>query len=314
MADARIESPRHRIIPDRPVRWGRLERVRSSGLGIFSIDSFPPALDSLAKRQAPARSLEEDAMTHDGTGMSLASYRDLVEALLKKGYAITDYEGFDPNQRHLMLRHDVDLCLSRAVEMAEAEQAMGVSSYYFILLNTEMYNAGSAMGRRAIRRFAELGHQVGLHFDHSEIQEGDLAGLDEAIRRECSVLENVASNAVRAVTFHRPSKWLQGLGAIGGRPHGYQTRFFSPDRYCSDSEGRFRFHHPLAHPAVLSGRGLHLVTHPIWWCAEVTEGPLEKLERFYEQLSVRLASEIAANCRPFRQRMRKPLPARPSVS
>jgi hypothetical protein len=237
-----------------------------------------------------------------GTGMSLESYCDLVRALGSESYTVADFESFDPEKRHLLLRHDVDLSLSRAVEMAEAEAAIGVTSSYFVLLNTEMYNAHSASGRRALRRLTDLGHRIGLHLDHNGVADGDLAALDGVAKRECEALEDLVGSAVRAITFHRPAKWLLGLSVdIAGRRQGYHPRFFGPDRYCSDSEGRFRFHVPLEHPAVKDGRALHLATHPIWWCASNQEGPIDKLRRFRAEHAATFDNELAANCKPARE-------------
>ena len=41
------------------------------------------------------------------------------------------------------LRHDVDISIKKAVEMAEVEQAAGLHSTYYILLTSPFYNAFS---------------------------------------------------------------------------------------------------------------------------------------------------------------------------
>ncbi len=236
----------------------------------------------------------------DGKGMSLGSYCELVEGLRAAGYASVDFERVEPARRDLILRHDVDMCLFRALEMAEAEHRIGVRSHYFVLVNTESYNAGSGESRGILRRIRELGHEIGLHFDSLDIAAGDQRGLDLAVAMECEILGRHADTEIRVVTFHRPAKWLLNhAGTLGGRIHGYQPRFFTEIGYCSDSEGRFRFHHPFDHPAVLAGHGLQLVIHPIWWCASVEEGPLDKLRRYRREREQRLDDALAANCRPF---------------
>lgn len=232
--------------------------------------------------------------------MSLAAYRRLVGTLLDAGYKVRSFDEADPSQRHLILRHDVDLCLDRAVAMAELEADIGVAAHYFVLLNTEMYNANSRRGRAALRRIRECGHSIGLHFDPTEIEVGNVATLQSRVAGECDMLGECSEHDVDVVTFHRPAKWLLGFEErLAGRLHGYQPRFFSEMGYCSDSEGRFRFHHPLSHPSVEQGRALQLVIHPIWWCAEEGESPVQKLERFLCERADRLASEVAINCRPF---------------
>ena len=53
--------------------------------------------------------------------------------------------------------------------------------------------------------------------------------------------------------------------ALAGRRHAYQPRTFSEMGYCSDSRGGWHHGHPLEHEAVVAGRALQLLTHPVWW-------------------------------------------------
>jgi hypothetical protein len=186
--------------------------------------------------------------------------------------------------------------------MAEAEAEDGIRSSYFVLLDTEMYNAHSAAGRAAIRGLAALGHEVGLHFDQAGIADGDIDGLNAAAGPECDALEQIIGAPVRAVTFHRPPDWMKSLPVdVAGRKQGYHPDFFDPAWYCSDSAGAFRHSLPLEHPAVAEGRGLQLLTHPIWWCASVDEGPLDKLRRFRAEHGRAFDAALADNCKPAQE-------------
>jgi len=242
----------------------------------------------------------EIARMAEGKGMSLPAYLDLVRELRDLGYAIVDYEDAKTDRRNLILRHDVDMCLRRALSMAEEEARISARAHYFILLDTEMYNIRSKKAQDVLRAIRDLGHELGLHFDPSVVPEGDIDGLQRSVGRDCAALEQILESPVKTVTFHRPAKWLLGYpDELGGRLHGYMPRFFSDMGYCSDSEGRFRFQHPLQHPAVEAGGALQLVIHPIWWVAGVDEGPLDKLGRFLEDRRRTISDELAANCRPY---------------
>lgn len=230
---------------------------------------------------------------------TLTAYRALVERFAELRYRIVHYADVGPAERHLILRHDVDMDLGRAVRLAELEAGMGVSASYFVLLRTEMYNLFSAAGQNALQRLVVLGHQVGLHFD-AALYPPERADLEAAADRECAVLEGLTGQRVETISFHRPAPALQGLsGLFAGRLHAYDPRFFSDIGYCSDSEGRWRFGHPLAHEAVADGRALQLVTHPIWWCAYGGEEPVAKLNRLIAERGHQLADQIALNCKPF---------------
>ena len=65
------------------------------------------------------------------------------------------------------IRHDVDISLKKAVEMAEFENKHRISSTYYILLSSPYYNALEAENLQRIRTLRELGMNVGLHYDNS---------------------------------------------------------------------------------------------------------------------------------------------------
>ena len=62
-----------------------------------------------------------------------AAYRDLLESLLARGYSVRGYADADPGQRHLILRHDIDMSLDAALPIAEIENALGLKAHYFVL-------------------------------------------------------------------------------------------------------------------------------------------------------------------------------------
>jgi hypothetical protein len=232
--------------------------------------------------------------------MSFSSYRELIQDLRNAGYSAVGFEEARSERRDLIIRHDVDMCLDRALAMATLEAEIGVHASYFVLLNTEMYNINSHSGQHALREILRLGHGIGLHFDPSAVAPGDVAKMQSAVALECDLLEHRLDRKVSVITFHRPANWLLGYpDLLAGRLHGYLPRFFTDMGYCSDSQGRFRFHHPRTHPAVVEGRGLQLVIHPIWWHSNGGETTIEKLERFLRGRHSTLSTELAANCKPY---------------
>jgi hypothetical protein len=230
---------------------------------------------------------------------SLEGYISLLFAFAKREYKAMPLTQIDPGQPHLFLRHDVDMCLDRALIVAEAEAAAGVSADYYVLVRTEMYNVASKAGRSAVRKITELGHRVGLHFDPSGLPDG-LEVLDREAAVDCAMLEATVGAPVQSISFHRPAPHLQGLQAsIAGRPHVYQPRYFADIGYCSDSAGGFHHHHPLEHPSVDAKSALQLLTHPIWW-VDSAASPRAKLDHFLTGKVEMLRQELAANCKVYR--------------
>ncbi|THF92753.1 MAG: hypothetical protein E8G75_04555, partial [Sulfitobacter sp. SK025] len=60
-----------------------------------------------------------------------AAYRDLLEALLQRGYTGRSFPEAEPDRADLLLRHDIDLWPEAALELARIEHDLGLSADYF---------------------------------------------------------------------------------------------------------------------------------------------------------------------------------------
>lgn len=230
--------------------------------------------------------------THDG-------YRDLLGALADRGYVVRGYDDADPEARHLILRHDLDMSLEAAEPIAEIEREAGVVAWYFVLLRTEMYNLFAPQAARQLSRLRALGHEIGLHLDAS-IYGDDLALLEDAVQRECQILEVAVEAPVRAISFHRPARTLIGLDRnFANRPHAYQSRFITDMGYCSDSRGAWHHGRPLDHPTITKARALQLLTHPIWWSSGKAVPVQDRLDSFARERCGLLRRELGRNCTAY---------------
>jgi len=217
------------------------------------------------------------ASRHPLHGFCLGDYRALLEELRGLGYRDVGLDGIDAAKPVMFVRHDVDLCLDRAVRIAEAEAELGIAAYYYVLVSARLYNPASAESRRAMRRLLELGHAIGLHFDAS-LYEGGAGALEAAAEEECAILERLTGAPVRSISFHRPAPELHGrAGLFAGRAHTYDPRFFHEIGYISDSSGGWYRGHPLDHPSVKARTAIQLLTHPVWWHASSPRAAEEEI-------------------------------------
>jgi len=92
----------------------------------------------------------------------MAHYRELLEAALAGGYRFAFFD-HEPCAGEVLLRHDVDLSLEAALEMAELEHELGVGTTYLLMTRSEFYNLKAQPGEAAIERLRALGHRVGVH-------------------------------------------------------------------------------------------------------------------------------------------------------
>ena len=108
----------------------------------------------------------------------------------------------------VVLRHDVDLRLDSALELARLEHERGLRATYFVLHTAPYWNDPELVPR--LRRLAELGHEVGFHNDLVTIERvhgGDArTALEEALAR----LRAAGIDVVGAAAHGSP--WCHRLG------------------------------------------------------------------------------------------------------
>lgn len=235
------------------------------------------------------------------TAFPAREYEALLEALLTLGYKDVALPELDREQRHMFLRHDVDLSLDHALRIARRESDIGVRSTFYVLVSTSLYSVTSASSRSILSDIISLGHHVGLHFDVEQYP-GQLYNLDDCAQRECDLLAQCTGTSVESISFHRPApEYLNRPGRIAGRRHCYEPAFFSEIGYISDSNGEWRHGHPLDHPAVAQGRAIQLLTHPIWWCNETPLSTVETMNHFYATGRRVLLESLGATVTAYRQ-------------
>ena len=228
---------------------------------------------------------------------SIAGYEALIKGLLEHGYEVRDFSDADPSQPHLVLRHDIDMSLEAAVEIAQVERRLGISAHYFVLLRTEMYNIFSKNGLQAVDNILSHGHKIGLHFDASLYENDE---FEDAAEWEVGCLQCATGSKVEMISFHRPKKSLLGREkSLAGLRHAYQPRFFYEMAYCSDSRGHWAYGHPQNLKTVRERHSLQLLTHPIWWMMNDNTNPVSRLDQFADDRHLYLRKELGRNCEPY---------------
>jgi hypothetical protein len=190
-------------------------------------------------------------------------YEILVNALKEKSYVFADYHDYERYSRCVILRHDIDNSIEKAVELAALERELGVKSTYFTLVTSDFYNPGSKKNIEGLRKIQSLGHEIGLHFDEMAYD-----GVDDVvgtIKKESKLLSDILGTTISTVSMHRPSqKTLEANYEIPGMINSYGKTFFNDFKYLSDSRRRWR--EPVL-DIINSGQydRLHILTHAIWY-------------------------------------------------
>lgn len=199
---------------------------------------------------------------------SRTGYRDVLSRLSELGYVFITMAGAPKaptDRRTAILRHDVDLSLECALEMARLEAEIGVRSSYFILPHNDFYNPFSPGGRRMVSAIVGLGHEVGLHWD-SSLYPKESQRLRVAFQADLERLAEIAGRTVVSASQHVPIDTPLADVSDMVEVEAYSSRLAARYVYVSDSAMRWRQHTPLSLAAT--GKDMHFLAHPIWWMAE----------------------------------------------
>jgi hypothetical protein len=162
-------------------------------------------------------------------------------------------------------RHDVDISLKKAVEMAEFESKNGIKSTYYILLSSPYYNALEAENLQRIRTLRELGMGIGLHYDNSiKLQDANQC-CSEIIIQLGMLQHHIGELEEKSVTFHKP---LRGVDINGetvnllNLSNIYSPNFDQRFKYISDSGHNWREN---PYDIIDTNDMVHINTHPEWY-------------------------------------------------
>lgn len=193
-------------------------------------------------------------------------YRALIASLRTHHYCFRTYLDWQDNERCVILRHDIDNDIKKALQLAQVERDLGVRSTFFVLVTTDFYNVFSMQNERLLKQVAACGHDIGLHFD--EVRYPEITTPEDAVQlilREVQLLELALGKKVSTVSMHRPSKMILEVDLqIPGIINSYGQTYFKEFKYLSDSRRRWR--EPVDEIiAAEKFEKLHILTHAIWY-------------------------------------------------
>lgn len=229
------------------------------------------------------------------------AYRNLLTMLREYHYTVCDYHTYEQADRSVILRHDIDLQIDKAVKMAEIEYDMGVTSTYFVLTSSNFFNIFSKRNQACLRQICDMGHAVGLHFDEVKY-DANQTDLVKAMEQEAALLGQCIGREVTSVSMHRPSqKTLEADYKIaGGRiVNSYGLEFFQHQKYVSDSRRKWR---EDVEQIIRSGAysRLHVLTHPFWYDEE-EQSASAKLRRFCTGMAEQCYDDLHDNMRDVKE-------------
>lgn len=131
---------------------------------------------------------------------TLTKYESLLQAIKETDYSTCTVYDFLKNrpEKCIILRHDVDRAVNRNLAMAKLEHSYGIKSTYYFRHIEETFKP------EIIRQMAEMGHEIGFHYEVMDKANGNPEKAIEIFREELEDLRKVTENLteINTVCMH----------------------------------------------------------------------------------------------------------------
>ncbi|MBB5283247.1 hypothetical protein HNQ92_001373 [Rhabdobacter roseus] len=117
-------------------------------------------------------------------------------ALQSQSYRFQTFQQFlpAPNSRTVVLRHDVDLLPQNSLAFAQIQRQAGIRGTYYFRAVPESWNEA------IIREIADLGHEIGYHYECLTTCGGDLEASIRDFDKNLTALRKIAP--VQTICMH----------------------------------------------------------------------------------------------------------------
>jgi hypothetical protein len=200
---------------------------------------------------------------------SKESYRSLLLLALDHGYKLIDFlDERGKYERCIYLRHDVDMSLDLAVELAKINASVGVRGTFFVLLRSNVYNLLSHSSLERIDALRALNQHIGLHYALPPKLPEDDEQLGDLIRADFEVVQRHIPDLQAVFSWHNPTPEALDRGLhwqVRGLINTYSASYFKDIPYYSDSLMRNSVEKFQALISSDNHQTLQLLFHPVYW-------------------------------------------------
>ena len=172
---------------------------------------------------------------------TLSKYKELCDAIINSEFVPLTVERYltEPaSNKFIILRHDVDKKPENALKMAKIESGYGISATYYFRAIKKVFKPD------IIKEIAELGHEIGYHYEVLVKAKGDKKKASEIFKRELTAFREICDINTICMHGNSLSHWdnrdiwkeydFRDFGIIG---EAYLSIDFNKVMYLSDSGG-----------------------------------------------------------------------------
>lgn len=206
-------------------------------------------------------------------------FKETINLAKNLGFSFYGMHGYlkaKPKNKFIVMRHDVDLSLKRALVMANVEKSAGIKSAYFVRTGG-IFNPFEGNNLEIMRKISNLGHEIGFHY---ELSNANLAKFKKNFLDKKRKFEALLNKKIFGAALHRTKNQSDRSSAnnlnfiepflpeLDLEYDAYSDIFLKRMKYISDSSYRWREGCMCNH--IKKETKLCILTHPIWWSHTTT--------------------------------------------
>ncbi len=204
--------------------------------------------------------------------------------------------------KFVLLRHDVDFDLDKAVRMAKFEHELGVKSTFFFLLNSDFYNIHHYNNAEKILSILELGNKISIHFDVGNYPKAKGQKILAHLSKEISFFQDLFKTKINIISFHRPDTNVLMEKIKINIDHTYMAKYSKKIKYLSDSMKKMPEGDLIDLISKKNYNKIQLLIHPFWWNNRNTN-PQSDYENFIEYKLQSIKDEISNNSKIYKKKL-----------
>ncbi len=211
------------------------------------------------------------------------SYKSLIILFQRMSFVFVSFEeNFKSNQRgRVILRHDVDLSLDKALNIAKIDKSLGISSTFFLLISSPFYNLNTYKSLSIVKQIIKMNHSIGLHFDITNYK---VRNQEEFIRKldfEINLLSSIIGISIEKFSLHRPASYPVSFEILKDHKGFVHSSHYKNCKYISDSSMNWR-ENVLEYLELDAFANYQLNIHPIWY-DDLYQSKVDKLYNFLQE-------------------------------
>jgi len=209
-----------------------------------------------------------------GKGYRINQYHSFLKTISNNSYEILLFNDhidceFKVNKVGVLLRHDVDISLSRAKKMYEIEKEQGIKSTFFFRMHAEKYSYEEAIP--LIEQLTSDGYGIGMHYDVLSFTKGNKEKAIALFEEDLSKLREIVTTHIVCAHGHRRYKNREIWSELDPKSlqvwSAYDMKY---DLYISDAGGRRIIDSQGKHILKIMneakvGQVVQVLIHPDWW-------------------------------------------------